>query len=69
MLRLVGKYSSSSIKGLLTDQIRSCLKPIKLEIEDESRFHQRGTETHFKILIVSDRFEGLSKVRKQQLVY
>ena len=38
-------------------------------IEDESRMHSRGgTETHLKILVVSDRFKGLGRVARQRLV-
>ena len=39
------------------------------DIVDESKFHKRGEETHFKVLIVSSKFEGLSKIKKHQFVY
>jgi BolA protein len=49
------------------------LKPNHLEVIDESHQHSRRTvdnpETHFKVIVVSEVFEGLSKVRRQQLVY
>jgi stress-induced morphogen len=44
------------IKQMLTDRMMATLKPKYLQIEDESRFHSRGEETHFKMLVVSDRF-------------
>jgi BolA protein len=40
-----------------------------LEIVNESKRHSRGDETHFNVLIVSERFKGLSKVKQHQLVY
>lgn len=49
------------------------LKPSHLEVIDESHMHSRRTkespETHFKVIVVSDQFKGLSKVKRQQLVY
>lgn len=40
-------------------------------LENESHTHSvpKGSETHFKLLIVSDQFIGLSKVARQRLVY
>jgi BolA protein len=31
--------------------------------------HSRGQETHFKVVIVVDQFNGLRSVKRQQLVY
>ncbi len=45
------------------------LEPVHLEVMDESHMHSRGTETHYKAVIVSPVFAGLSKVRRQQQVY
>lgn len=57
------------MKNVLTQRIMTTMNPIHFEIEDESRFHSRGKETHFKMLIVSDKFENISKLNKQRLVY
>jgi stress-induced morphogen len=60
---------SEEIEG----RIREALKPTHFEVVDESRMHSRRTaenpETHFKLVVVSDQFRGLSKVKRQQLVY
>jgi len=51
------------------------LSPFKLEIINESHKHEGhagspGTgDTHFLVTIVSEKFEGLSKVSRHRLVY
>lgn len=46
------------------------LKPNELMIENESHKHgfSRGEDSHFKVLIVSEAFEGLSRVERHQKV-
>ncbi len=54
------------------EQIKAALQalePVFLEVTDESHMHSRGQETHYKAVIVSPVFDGLSKVRRQQAVY
>jgi BolA family transcriptional regulator, general stress-responsive regulator len=61
------------MKSTLIQVLTSELKPTHLEVIDESHEHSRRTaqnpETHFKVIIVSTAFEGLTKVKRQQLVY
>ena len=45
------------------------LQPEHLDVLDESHMHSRGLETHFKALLVSEQFEGLSAVKRHQRVY
>lgn len=47
----------------------AALSPTHLEVLDESHMHSRGLETHYKAVIASDAFEGLSAVRRHQAVY
>lgn len=43
--------------------------PLLLGIENESHQHAGpATESHFKVLIVSDRFQGLSRVERQRAI-
>lgn len=55
-------------------EILSALHPEMLEIEDESHEHKHhvGTpqspETHFKVLVVSEIFNGLSRIERQRRV-
>ena len=50
-------------------QLSAQLQPEWLQVLDESHMHSRGRETHYKVIMVSPRFAGLSKVRRHQLVY
>lgn len=45
------------------------LQPEHLEVLDESHMHSRGQETHYKVVLVSALFEGLSAVRRHQRIY
>ena len=45
------------------------LSPTHLEVLDESHMHSRGLETHYKAIVVSDAFDGMSSVRRHQAVY
>lgn len=67
--------STQNIAGPKETKIRNCLerelKPIHLEIVNESYMHnvQKGSETHFKVLVVSEKFESLkSLVQRHRLV-
>ncbi|MES2818052.1 MAG: BolA family protein [Pseudomonadota bacterium] len=45
------------------------LEPQHLEVLDESHLHSRGLETHYKAVIVSPLFAGLTAVKRHQRVY
>lgn len=52
----------------------SALEPLSLEVEDDSHRHRHHPGAadgrgHFKVTVVSDRFEGLNRIRRHQLVY
>ena len=59
-----------SSRHLRMEQIlKEAINPRFLQIEDESHQHSGPlSETHFKVLIVSEKFEGLSRVERQRLV-
>jgi BolA protein len=45
------------------------LNPTGIEIEDESHQHSgHRIETHFKVLVVSEVFDGLSRVARQRII-
>jgi len=52
----------------LEDTLRAELAPTHLEIIDESGQHA-GTaqETHFKVVVVSDRFEGQMLIKRHRM--
>lgn len=54
------------------DRIRTALQalsPGHLDVLDESHMHSRGLETHYKVVIASEAFEGRPAVRRHQAVY
>ncbi|AUX42794.1 BolA family transcriptional regulator [Sorangium cellulosum] len=46
------------------------LEPVHLDVENESRMHSvpAGSETHFKVLVVSEAFRGLGPVDRHRRV-
>lgn len=59
-----------SLEISIKDKIISTFQPEHLEIENESRKHHRppGAETHFRVVVVSSKFEGQSRVDRQRSV-
>ena len=45
------------------------LEPQLVDVQDESHMHSRGLESHFKAVVVSPVFAGLSAVKRHQKVY
>lgn len=60
-----------SIQERIEAKLSLALAPSHLEVINESHMHNvpKGSETHFKVVVVSDRFDGLPAVRRHQLVY
>lgn len=52
-------------------KLEDTFKPIHLDIENESYKHSvpKNSETHFKIVIVSDKFNNKSSIESHRLVY
>lgn len=60
-----------SVQENVEAKLRESLAPQHLEVVNESHMHSvaKGSETHFKVVVVSDRFEGMNPVKRHQLVY
>ncbi|WP_260293272.1 BolA family protein [Sedimenticola hydrogenitrophicus] len=58
------------MKEKLTSLIEDALHPDYLEVIDESHMHNvpKGAQSHFKIVVVSDRFEGLPLVGRHRQI-
>ena len=57
------------IQTLLQSRLTLALSPTFLIIEDESHRHSRvESESHFKVLVVSDSFDGVSTIERHRLV-
>lgn len=62
-----------SSSGPIETKIRDCLqtlKPVHLEVVNESYMHNvpKGSESHFKVLVVSEDFKGLQLIKRHRLV-
>ena len=53
------------------EQALQSLAPIHMELVNESHMHSvpPGSESHFKLVIVGDVFDGLNAVKRHQTVY
>lgn len=59
---------------LIRERLTAALAPVALEIVDESHLHAghegaRDGRGHFRVHIVSGRFDGLRAVQRHRLVY
>ncbi len=52
-------------------RLREALAAVHVEVEDESRLHagHGASGGHYRAVVVSERFAGLSRVAAQRLVY
>lgn len=53
------------IEQAITEALQIKLQPIHLEVVNESYMHNvpKGAETHFKVLVVSEKFESLPLIK------
>ncbi|XP_028171595.1 bolA-like protein DDB_G0274169 [Ostrinia furnacalis] len=64
----------SSVPGVVESTIRSklqsALEAKHLDVINESYMHNvpKGAETHFKVVVVSDKFDGLPLIKRHRLV-
>jgi len=64
-----------SAKDRIYSKLQAAFSPSDLQVEDESHMHEGhsgarvGGETHFRVMIVSGAFEGVSRVARQRLVH
>ncbi|WP_097460651.1 BolA family protein [Mangrovitalea sediminis] len=60
-----------SAQQVITEKLRGAFQVQWLEVENESHNHSvpRNSETHFKIVLVSDDFADMRKIARHQAVY
>ncbi len=58
------------VETAITEKLREAFVPGALLVENQSDQHSgpRGRETHFKVVVVSERFAGLSLVQRHRAV-
>ena len=65
----------TAMEDIIRQKLTESLTPTRLEIINESHLHaghagdDGSGESHFRVLIVSKRFAGLTRVAAQRLVY
>ena len=58
------------ITSNIKTKVQSAFTPLHVELVNESHMHAGpATESHFKLVLVSDVFTGLSAVKRHQAVY
>lgn len=63
------------VAAAIEDKLTSALQPTRLSIVDESHKHRGHAgarpegESHFRVEIVSDAFEGKSRIERQRMTY
>jgi stress-induced morphogen len=59
------------VESKIREKLQREFNPSVLELGNESVRHHRkpGSETHFKLLMVSSLFEGVSRLKRQQKVH
>jgi BolA protein len=59
-----------TVQATIEAKLGEALHPVHLEVVNESAMHNvpPGSETHFKVLVVSSRFEGLGLVDRHRRV-
>lgn len=62
--------SEGPIQASIRARLVEKFSPLHLEIENESHKHSvpRGSESHFKVFVVSDVFEGVPLIQRHRLV-
>ena len=60
-----------SVHADIESKLNKAFKPLFLQVENESDGHNvpKGSESHFKVTLVSSTFEGRRKVARHQSVY
>ena len=58
-----------TIEESLRAKVMEQLRPVYLQIENESHLHSGAdSQTHFRLLVVSEVFEGKSRIDRQRLI-
>ncbi len=58
------------MQSLIEQTLKQNLSPLHLEVENESHMHSvaPGSQTHFRVVIVSEQFEGCPPVARHRKV-
>ena len=63
-----------SIRDQIIETLTGRFQPLELDVKDESHRHEghsgwrEGGETHFRVKMVADAFEGASRLQRHRMV-
>ena len=59
-----------TIEAQITHKITASIQPIHLEVINESYMHNvpKGSESHFKLLVVADGFQSQNRVQRHRTI-
>ncbi len=59
-----------SVEDEITEKLQLALNPVHLEVTNESHMHNvpPGSESHFKVVVVSDEFNGKLLIARHRLI-
>ena len=66
--------TQKTVQHTITNKLREAFSPESLDVTDESHLHEGhsghrpGGETHFRVYIVSDAFEGKSRIERHRMI-
>ncbi len=64
-----------TIQQQIEDRLQDAFRPQELKVENESEYHRGHAgwdgsgESHFRLVLCSERFNGLTRVQCHRLVY
>ena len=59
-----------AVNEIMESKVRSSMDVQYLQLFNESHMHAGpSTDSHFKLVLVSDGFNGMSKVKRHQFIY
>jgi BolA protein len=64
----------AATQNVIINKLREAFRPESLEVKDESHLHEGhaghrpGGETHFRVYIVSQAFEGKSRIERHRMI-
>ena len=59
-----------TMQATITNKLQEAIQPLHLEVDNESYMHNvpEGSESHFKILVVSEQFDGQMLIKRHRLI-
>lgn len=73
LIRRMSQPAASNIGPIqqkITEKLTKLFEPTHLEVINESYMHNvpKGSESHFKVIVVSNEFDGKSKIDQHRMV-